>query len=310
MPQPQVPWRLPTRFLIKLQDKYKNILPIFPLRPLHQASAPLITYCIQKVLQNMSHDLDLATLRKINEVLLAEETPTEYDDFDPAVITELSDHVAQELSVKSVIHLPMLSKDQEYEILKQIVRVVFEVLTTSEEERRTAWISSNLDAGLDLLTSPTRRHKLAVAMSQVVDIPLLGEAQEESILEAAMEQCASTLEKILPPDLLQTLKGESPEGLAEMKENLIDTVNNKVNLVGFSEEQESEIIRSMINLLIDEYANDIGTEMLLLSPNEQQERLQERVTQLEWQIKASQARFQREQNNLHAQLDRIKAQLD
>jgi hypothetical protein len=275
------------------------------------APAPLVTYCLKQILENMSNDLDPATLSQINEVIVAETTASEYDDFSSEQITTLSNQVAKELcdNNKSAIHLPMLSKTQEYEIIKQIVRVVFEVLTTSEEERRISWISSNLDAGKDLLSSPERRKKFAATINQVVDIPLLNEDQEESILEAALEQCATTLEQLLPPNLLSTLKGESPEGLAEMKEYMIDTVNGRVNLVGFDEQQEEEIIRNAINLLIDEYANDIETEMLLLTKPEQEKRLQEKIAELGWELEASQARFQREQANLQTQLDRIQQQL-
>lgn len=288
----------------RLQEHFADI----PFAP-----APLVTYCLKQVLENMSHDLSAETLGKINEVILAEETKTEYDDVSSAELLDLADHVAKELcdsNAEKNVHIPMITPEQEFEILKQIVRVVLDVLTSSEDQRRTAWVSSNLASGRDLLTSPERRKKLAKTINKVVDIPLLSEGQEETMLEAAIEQCAATLEHLIPPDLLETLKGESPQGLAEMKESLIVTVNEKVDLIGFSEEQEAELIRSMIQLLIDEYANDIETEMLLLTEVEQQERLQEKITELEWELTASRARFQREQDNLQAQLDRLKTQLN
>lgn len=217
------------------------------------APAPVVTYCLQQVLETMGHDLAPETLNRIHEVMVAEETPSPLDDLSQPEIQELSDQVSQELFDQSVVHLPMLTPEQEQTILQSIIRVVFQVLTTSESERRSAWISSNLvaDTSQALLSCPERRRQLAIKINQMVDIPLLGEEQEEKILVSAVEKCANTLQQLLPPELLRNLQRETPQGLSDMKDYLIQSVNAKVDLLGFTEEQEAAMISAMIDILID-----------------------------------------------------------
>ena len=243
--------------------------------------------------------------------MVAEETPSQLDDLSRDDIQKLADEVSQELFDQSMVHLPMLTPEQEHIILTQIVRVIFQVLTTSETERRTAWISSNLvDTSQALLASPERRRQLARKINQVVDIPLMREDQEEAILFLAVEKCANLIQELLPPELIRNLQGEDPRGLSEMKDYLIESVNSKVDLIGFTEEQEAALIRTMIDLLVDMYASDTDAALLLCSPTEQKEKIRQELAKLDWEIHASQARFQREQEALLQHRDRLQVLLD
>ena len=272
--------------------------------------APLITYSVERILARMSQDLSAATLSSIEQILAAEQTSSEFDDFSAQEIEDLADQVASELCEKSVVDLPMLDKEQELELLQQVMRVIFQVVTTDEEERRNAWIATNMNKGRDLLTHAKSRRQLAQAINEMVDIPLLNEGQEEDILLKAVDACAETLQKLLPNNLLESLVNESSHGLAEMKELLIQKVNAKVDLIGFDEAQEEAIIVSMVDTLIDTYIHNTDAEYLLLNEQEQGDMLQERVKELEWELQASQARYEREQANIQAQLELVKQKIE
>ena len=272
--------------------------------------APLVSYCLLQALQRISHDISPETLSRIEEMLAAEKTVSAFDDFNEDEVNDLADQVSQQISDKGVIDLPMLTKEQELKLLQQIMRVVFKVVTTSEAERRKELISSELHISHDILSSLDSRRQLAKTVNEAVDIPLLSEDQEESILEAAVEMCATTLQTLLPPSLISTLKGETPEGLSTMKGYLIKTVNEKIDLIGFSEEQEEVMIRTIIEILIDTYVDDTDAELLILSQEEQEMKLQNKVIELEREMKASEVRFAREQNNLKAQIQRIRDRIE
>ena len=126
-----------------------------------------------------------------------------------------------------------------------------------------------------------------------------------ALIGAAVDACADLLTKLLPPELLETLKGESPEGLLKMKEYLIDTVNDKVDLMGINEEQERQLIETMVNLLIDEYIDDTEAEFLLLTQDEQQEKLEAKKLELEREKTFSQRWFEQEQVLLDRKMERI-----
>ena len=69
------------------------------------------------------------------------------------------------------------------------------------------------------------------------------------------------------------------------------------------------MIETMVNLLIDEYVDETDAEFLLLTPQEQQERLQERRRMLERDRTFSQRRFERQLESIGGKLARIDEQL-
>ena len=58
------------------------------------------------------------------------------------------------------------------------------------------------------------------------------------------------------------------------------------------------------------YASDTDAALLLCSPNEQKDKILQELAKLDWEIQASQARFQREQEALLEHRDRLQALLD
>ena len=95
-----------------------------------------------------------------------------------------------------------------------------------------------------------------------------------------------------------------------MKEFLIQNVNANVDLIGFDEAQEEAIIVSMVEALIDTYIHNTEAEFLLLNEQEKGDMLQERIKELEWELQASQARYEREQANIQAQLELVQQKIN
>jgi hypothetical protein len=86
----------------------------------------------------------------------------------------------------------------------------------------------------DILGTKESRASLVKAINQAVNLPILGETAEAALLQSAVEMCAETLQALLPPELIETIKGESPDGLLRMKKYLIAQVNKRVDLAGLS----------------------------------------------------------------------------
>ena len=268
---------------------------------------PIVLFVMSQAIQNLSSDLSPGTLEKIQEALQAESTESTYDDMPDEERNALADQVAAELNAK--IDVPMFDEEQELQVLQQVMRVVLQVMTTSDVEARGAMLQTQLQLSRDILGSDESRAKLVKAINAAVDVPILGESEEEAILTTAVNMCAETLQTLLPPDLIETLKGESPDGLLRMKEYLIVRVNERVDIAGLSEEQEQVLVEKMVDILIDTYVDDTEAEFLLLTKEEQQATLEEREAVLTREIELSTKRYEREQQNLAAQLARIQLRL-
>jgi hypothetical protein len=284
------------------EDVYQNINLPFPI------PSPIVTYVLEQAVQNLSSDLSVETKIQLQEIFEAETTPSGDDDFGTEAIQGVANRMAAEIN--PTIDVPVLDEEQELVLLQQIMQVILQSLCNSEEDRRKEWTNSRLEDSRVLLGGPEARSKLAASIDQAIELPLpLGDAQRLALISQAVDAASDILTKFLPPDLLDTLKGESPDGLLKMKEYVIDNVNAKVDLVGFNEEQERLMIETMVNLLIDEYVDETDAEFLLMTPQEQLERLQERKRVLERERTFSQRRFEREVESIDVKLARIDKQL-
>lgn len=295
--------------------------------------SPIIKFIFTQALRSMSQDLSPKLVCQVEELLDSEKTSTNDDDFTKEQVQQLSNAIALELVEKKVIDVPMLDQKQEYEVLVQILNVVFDILTTSEAERRASMIKSVQEfLANDLLGTPEGRKLLIQRMNAALDIPLLNEQQEETIITIAVEACAKTLQTLFPPDLLRTLTGETDHNnLLEMKRYVIMKVNEVVDFVGLNEQQEEALIRSMVDVLIESYVDPTAAELLLLNQKADLtsttasasaaetasiDPIQQRLTKyqadaaaIQRKIELSTIRYEREQTNLKSKLLSIQNQM-
>jgi hypothetical protein len=269
--------------------------------------SPVIEYVLTEALKRLSTDLSPDLIRMVNELLATSATPSSFDNLPKEDIDALAVQVAHHLN--PFIDVPVLDEEQEVYVLQEIFKVVFSFLTTSDATRRRQMLEAGVKGGRELLGTDESRRELVRTINKAVDIPLLDEGQEEALLFAAVQSCADTIQSLLPPELIQTLKGERPESVADMKAFLIDKVNAKVGLIALNEAQERVLIEAMVDILIDQYLDGTEMEFLVLSPAEQSKKLQKKITLLEREIQISKERHEREQQNLKAQLDRFRSRL-
>lgn len=268
--------------------------------------SPMVTYLVEQTVRRLSTDLSKDTKVKLQELVEASATPSHNDDFVQDEIDELAGRIAKEINPN--IDVPVADEEQEYILLQQILRIVLQSMTRSGDMK---WVNTNLRVSRELLGGPESRLQLARSIDKMIEIPLpFEEAQRLALIGKAVDRCADMLTKLLPPELLGSLKGESPEGLLKMKEYLIDTVNAKVDLMGVNEEQERKLIETMVTLMIDEYVDNTEVEFLLLTQEQQQIRLDEKLLALKREKVFSQRRFEREQASIDRQMERIRKRLD
>ena len=267
---------------------------------------PMLTYLVEQVVSRLSTDLSRDTKVQLQEIMEAAATPTANDDVNEADLHALADQIARDINPH--VDMPVLDEDQEFVLLQQILRVVLASLTQSNKGNAAWLLENNFQFSRDLLGGEASRAKLVQSLDAAIQLPLPDESRWV-LLRAAVDASAAVVQKLLPAALLQTLRSSTtPEGLVEMKEYLIDAVNDKVDLVGFDEAQEREFIETMVHLLLDEYVGDESS-LLILTQEEQKERLEEQKAALEREKLFSERRFAREQANIEAQLVRVEARL-
>ena len=264
---------------------------------------PVVTFMLTEAIGQLSSDLSPQMLDKVREFLASSSTTSKYDDFSEEDRVALALQVAEEVNPQ--IDVPILDEEQELQVLQEIFKVVFACLSVNKSALRKQMIDKAPSVSRDLLGDESSRRDLAKAINEAVDIPLLDETQEEEVLILAVASCGDTLQTLLPPEFVETLKGERPEALLEIKQFLVQKVNEKVDLVGLNEEQEQVLIEKTVDILVDKYVDGTEVEFMLMGKEEQLTKLEEKKLLLEREIELSKQRFEREQENLAARMERI-----
>lgn len=270
--------------------------------------APIISYILKQAVGKLSTDLSRDTLVRLQEVLQTEATANKMDDLSKDELNALADQIASELN--PAIDVPLLDEDQEEQTLQQIMRIVFSVICFEDPDLSQQILKTNIAASRDLLSNdPEKRQLLVAAINKAVDIPILDEDQELSLIANAVDSSADMLQSMLPPDMLETLKGETPESIGKMKEYVITTANEKLNIVGLSEEQERSLIETMVSILIDTYVDDADSQFLLMSAEEQLAKLIGMKETLERKQMFSQRAYEREQERMAIKMERLDSRI-
>lgn len=269
--------------------------------------SPVVSFLLSQALERLSTELSQETMIRFKVLIDSANSPSTYDNLDINGINELADEIAKEISPK--IDAPILNKDQELLILQQIMRIVLKELATSDKAKRKDVINTNLALSKDLLGSTASRGQLTKALANSITIPLLDEEQKLKVIGILVDSSAELIEAMLPADLINSLKGESPEGILRMKKFVVITLQGRIIIPGISKEQQLEIVEKLVDVIINHYVEGTDAEFLLLTVAEQKERLVEQERMLNEELVQSQERYEREQTNLKAQLTRVKRQL-
>jgi hypothetical protein len=213
------------------------------------------------------------------------------------------------------LDIPYLDEQQEQVVLEQVVTVILQVLTTTTtaSTKNKLTLDASIDASRNLLSSPANRKAFVEQLNQDVDLPFLDESNEQVLLSAAVDASAQILETMLPPAVLTSLRGrdnnnDPDEGLAATKEHLVERVDATVQLPpSFPRDAKIWIIEKLVDAVLDQVVGDTEAELLLMNAAEQELELATRRASLEHQMELNKLRYDQEQTNLKAQLDKVEA---
>jgi hypothetical protein len=256
------------------------------------------TLVVEAIASKLSKDL----VRQIGDLVSLEEASEEK-------LEELGREMAVELNPH--FDLPVLDEDQEEVVLKQICKAVLNVLVSSEDIAvdPKALVDKSVSTMQILLGEEAGRRQLAQILNAKVDFPFMDEAEEEELLMLALDACADRLLEVMPPGLIDILKGQGPEGLETTKRYIVERVNRGVDIFGLTEGQEAWILENLVSTALDILIGDTEAELLLMSLEEQRTELWERKAALQRDLRICQRRMEQEKVFYEGQLERINKRL-
>jgi hypothetical protein len=164
-----------------------------------------------------------------------------------------------------------------------------------------------------LLGNKAGQRKLALVLNTKMNFPCLDEHAEEELLLRALEACLEQLLRLLPPELIGVLKCQTSQGLGQTKEIVVKQVNESVDMVGLSEDQEAWLLQNLVNvvvdLLSDELIDKTEAKLLLMNPTEQRQELFERQAIVQWKLRLSKRRFENKQSYFQANFEHIQQRM-
>lgn len=294
---------------------FRIVLPFYVPQPIISAAT---TLAVQQLTTDV---LSSELLERIGEVAAASASSSAsateliYGDGDDDGIADdeelenLSGQIATELNAQ--IDLPVLDEDQELVIFKAIGRSLMAVLTAPDEIEADPkqMVDMVVETTQELLEGKEGRRKLAEALNARLNFPVLNEEGEQDLLERALDACSDRLAEVLPRELVEALKGENCDGLENTKEFVVASLNRKVDIIGLTEDQEQELIKMLVDFVVDIAIGDTEVELLLMNPEERITAWEERKVVLTRQLEISKKRHEAEKANLMAQIRRIERRI-
>ena len=294
---------------------FRIVLPFYVPQPIISAAT---TLAVQQLTTDV---LSSELLERIGEVAAASASSsasaTELIDgdgndvgiADDEELENLSGQIATELNAQ--IDLPVLDEDQELVVFKAIGRSLMAVLTAPDEIEADPKqiVDMVVETTQELLEGKEGRRKLAEALNARLDFPILNEEGEQDLLERALDACSDRLVEVLPRELVEALKGENCVGLESTKEFVVASLNRKVDIIRLTEDQEQQLIKMLVDFVVDIAIGDTEVELLLMDPEERITALEERKVVLTRQLEISKKRHEAEQENLMAQIRRIERRI-
>lgn len=265
---------------------------------------PIVYFATFSLINAMATQLSPQLLQQIGDAVNMEE-------LDASLLNSLTDKVATEMN--RLVDIPVLDEEQEQIILAKAASAVLNVLVVSSDAIPVdpkLLLDQSIETVQTLLGEQEGRQKLARILNAKVDFPFLEEPAEQDLLTAALDACAAQLVQLLPPGLVNVLQGHGPEGLDQTKQLLVEKVNQNVDILGISEEQEAWLFDNLVSVVFDLLLEGTEAELLIMSPEEQLEELKERRVILNRELSLCGRRYQQERSVLLAQLQRVESKLD
>ena len=268
--------------------------------------SPVVKYALKQATRHFSSDLSVTTMDRLRQVLRAAKTKSWYDDVDKQELNALADQIAVEISPR--VDMPMLDEEQELLVLQQVMRVFLLTIATNKKDKQKFMLDTTLTL---MRSSEEDQDRLVKSISAQIDIPLVDEKQKEAFITKAVEASARLVKDVLPDEMGDVLRQESPDGIDKVKQYVTAAVNDKVILVGLSGEQQSLVVEKMVDMFVDQYVDGTEAEYVLIGNDidKQEAFLMEKRNRLVREQYLSQLRYEREKINLALHLEKIDQRL-
>mmetsp|Transcript_138236 Transcript_138236/g.257984 ORF Transcript_138236/g.257984 Transcript_138236/m.257984 type:complete len:380 (+) Transcript_138236:31-1170(+) len=194
-----------------------------------------------------------------------------WDEVQEAVIKDLNDR----------IDLPIISKELQDDICEKICSIIF-TSATAKKVRRKMFFRATRDV------FNTDKKQLATEFNEKLDIPLVAEKTEQWIAEKMIDVMFGVINTVLPDELIDLLQSTTPEELAVVRQNLIETVNAKIDIPFRDEEQEKKAITAVVDFFLKRWGL---FEIEVLTPEEQVKALQFKLDCIEVELDAAETVF-------------------
>jgi hypothetical protein len=264
--------------------------------------APVVTLATTLVVEAIASKLSKDLVHQIGDLISLEEASE-----------EKLEELAQEMAVELNPHLdiPVLDEDQEEVVLKEISKAVLNVLVSSEDIAVDPkdLVDKSVSTMQTLLGEEAGRRQLAQLLTAKFDFPFMDEPEEEELLVLALDACADRLLEVMPPRLIDILKGQGSEGLETTKQYIVERVNRGVDILGLTEGQEAWLLENLVSTVLDVLIGDTEAELLLMNPGEQRTKLLQRQAALQRDLRLCQRRLEQEKVFYEGQLERINKRL-
>lgn len=247
---------------------------------------PILQWTVCQCLERLSQDLSPTLVSQLEDMIHAEQTETPFDDVTGPELDRLADATARELVPH--LHIPVLSESQLLLVLQQVLRLVYFYITMSDDERRTLVATHTRQFVRDVLESHQSRRRLVRQLEQRLPAELV---------EGTIEKLHGVLSLLLPPEVVRSMHQQDNAASPSLQDLLVERVNAVIDFPGLSEAQEADLIRTVVQVLLDEYG------MV-------EETLDERREFLLHELEQSRIRFEREQDHLRTELDVVERQIE
>lgn len=114
-----------------------------------------------------------------------------------------------------------------------------------------------------MILNETQINAIATELNKEVNLPILGEKAEQSIIVMGINKVLEVMEDTLPPEftgfLTTAAEGFEPgseDSLESVKDNMVKFINEKVNLPIVGERAEKKLFDALVSILFDAMQKD------------------------------------------------------
>ncbi|KAL3904754.1 MAG: hypothetical protein SGARI_004777, partial [Bacillariaceae sp.] len=257
---------------------------------------PIVYFATYSVVNAIATQVSPDVMQQIGDAVNLKESG---DGVDEELLERISHRLATELNRQ--IDIPVLDEEQEQIILVKAAKGIIDALAMSSDSIQVDPVllaDQSIETIQTLLGNEQGRRKMAKMLNSKIDFPFLDDKAEEDLLTQALEGCAEQLAEIMPLGLVEVLQGQHGcgEDLQQTKAFLVEKLNQRVDMVGLSEKQEAWLLDNFVDVVVDVLLEGTEAQLLLMSPAEQLEELEERRVVLNHDLKLCRRRYEQERS--------------